>query len=129
MIASSLFLALTGTVCLFAPVELLRSLGAPDSPSLAAFVQLAGALYFAFAMSNWAAKGSMIGGVYSRPLSVGNFVHFTVGALALLKHTLVHGVHWPALAVVVAYATFSVLFSYLVFVASAVGPPTVGKGG
>lgn len=115
MIASSLVLALAGAVCLFAPVELLESLGSPDGASLAVFAQLTGALYLAFALTNWAAKGSMIGGIYSRPLSVGNLLHFTVGTLALFKHALAHGIHWPASLVLVAYAVFAALFSYLVF--------------
>jgi hypothetical protein len=129
MIASSAVLALAGTTCLFAPVELLRSLDARDSASLAAFAQLTGALYLAFAMTNWAAKGSMIGGIYSRPLSVGNFTHFTVGALTLLKHTLAHGVQWPALLVLLTYASFAALFAYLVFVKSSVAPTGMAKGG
>jgi hypothetical protein len=128
MIASSLFLALAGMACLFSPVKVLRSLGTLDSESLAVFAQLTAALYLGFAMTNWAAKGSMIGGIYSRPLSVGNLVQFTVGALALLKHTLAHGIHLPTFVVLVAYTTFAVLFSYLVFVVRLSGPSTVAKG-
>ena len=127
MIASSLVLALAGAVCLFAPVELLRSLGAPDSATVAQFAQLTGALYVAFAMTNWAAKGSMIGGIYSRPLSVGNLLHFTVGALVLLKHALAHGIHWPTSLVLVTYAVFAALFSYLVFSARPHEPTALAK--
>ena len=36
-------------------------------------------------MVNWMAKGSLIGGIYARPVAIGNLTHFTVGALALVK--------------------------------------------
>jgi hypothetical protein len=75
----------------------------------------AGALYLAFALTNWTAKGSMIGGIYSRPLSVGNFLHFTVGTLALLNYTLSQGWHLSTGIALAIYALFAALFTYLVF--------------
>ena len=112
---SSLCLAVAGAVCLFAPEELLAAFNLPSEPKLSVFVQLTGALYLAFALTNWTAKGSMIGGIYSRPLSVGNFLHFTVGTLALLHYTLSQGWHLPAGIALAIYALFAALFTYLVF--------------
>ena len=31
------------------------------------------------------AKESLIGGIYNRPIAIGNFMHFAVGAMALIK--------------------------------------------
>ena len=115
MTVTSLFLALAGATCLFAPAELAAALGLPISASLSVFVQLAGALYLAFALTNWAAKGSMIGGIYSRPLSIGNLFHFTVGTFSLLKYTLSQGLHLPAAIALAIYVLFAALFTYLVF--------------
>jgi hypothetical protein len=115
MTISSLFLASAGVICLFAPAELATVLGLPSGAALSVVVQLAGALYLAFALTNWAAKGSMVGGVYSRPLSVGNFLHFMVGTLALLKYTLSQGLHVPGGIALAVYASFAALFTHLVF--------------
>jgi hypothetical protein len=115
MMASALLLGAAGIVASFAPVELLRALGSPVAEPLPVMVQLLGALYFAFAMANWMAKDSMIGGIYARPLSLGNFVHFLMGALALAKQQLAHGPSLPIGAVLGVYAVFAILFGRLLF--------------
>src|SRR2546423_1763541 len=88
MTCSGLFAAIIGVVLSFAPAECLARLGVQHNPPLAAFVQLCGALYLGFAILNWMARESTIGGIYNRPLAMGNFMHFTVGALALGKSAL-----------------------------------------
>jgi hypothetical protein len=104
MTLTSLSLAIAGAACLFAPAELAEALGWSGGPSLAVVLQLMGALYLAFGMANWSAKGAMIGGIYARPLSLGNLLHFMVGALALLKYTLSQGWEWPSGVALIAYA-------------------------
>lgn len=44
-----------------------------------------GALFLGFGLLNWMAKGSIIGGIYNKPLVIGNLMHFGVGAITLLK--------------------------------------------
>jgi hypothetical protein len=114
MTLSSVFLAVAGTMLLFAPVEISAALGESRSAQISALLQLAGALYLAFALTNWTAKGSMIGGIYSRPLSLGNLLHFMVGAIVLFKHALSQGPHWGALVALAIYASFALLFSFMV---------------
>jgi hypothetical protein len=113
---SSVVLGPAGAACLFMPEELAASLGA-DGTSLPVLIQLLGALYLGFAMANWMVKGASIGGVYGRPISIANFTHFAIGALALAKHVRPHPSTW-ATAALIAYAVFAVLFAYVVFVAS-----------
>ena len=48
-------------------------------------MQLLGAMYLGFGMMNWMAKGSIIGGIYNKPLVIGNLMHFAIGAITLLK--------------------------------------------
>ncbi len=48
-------------------------------------IQIVGALYFAFAMVNWTAKDSIMGGIYSRPVVIGNLTHFFMGTLTLIR--------------------------------------------
>lgn len=86
MISSALIMGVVGVLLQFIPREILNHFGAPPTGISALLIQLTGALYLGFAMMNWMAKTVLIGGIYARPLAMGNFVHFLVGALALLKY-------------------------------------------
>ena len=115
MTASAAVLGLAGIAATFAPAELLAAWGSPATDQTVILVQILGALYFSFALLNWSAKGVMIGGIYARPVSLGNFLHFMMGALALGKQELSHDLGRPAVAALVVYAVFAVLFGALVF--------------
>jgi hypothetical protein len=115
MTASSLALGLAGLAASFAPTELLWVLGSPASEPVPVLIQLLGGTYIAFAIANWTAKDSLIGGIYARPLSLGNCVHFLTGALALAKQQFSHGANAPLLVALVAYTAFAVGFGWLVF--------------
>lgn len=115
MTASSLALGLAGMAATFAPAELLRAAGSPAAEPLPVLIQLLGGMYVAFAIANWTAKDSLIGGIYARPLSLGNCVHFLTGALALAKQQLSHGVSLPLLAALAVYTVFAIGFGWLVF--------------
>jgi hypothetical protein len=115
LMASSLALGLAGLAASFAPTELLRVLGSPAAEPLPVLIQLLGGAYLAFAIANWTAKDSLIGGIYARPLSLGNCVHFLTGALALAKQQYSQGASTLLLAALVAYTAFAVGFGWLVF--------------
>ena len=72
MAASAVFLGITGVAALFAPDEILHAAGIPSSPFLPPLVQLCAALLLGFAMTNWMIKGSRVGGIYNRPIALGN---------------------------------------------------------
>jgi hypothetical protein len=114
--ASSVVLGIAGLGALFAPGELLAAFGAPAAQPLPVVIQLMGALYVSFALANWTAKDSLIGGIYARPVSFGNFVHFGLGALTLARYLLTGGGHALLLAALVVYAVFAGAFGWLVFV-------------
>lgn len=113
--ASSLALGLAGIAASFAPSELLRALGSSAAEPLPVLIQLLGGMYFAFAITNWTAKDNIIGGIYSRPISLGNCIHFIAGALTLAKQQFSHGVSLPLVAVLIAYTLFAICFAWLVF--------------
>ena len=115
MTSSSLILALAGVFALFAPDVLLSMLGAMATAQLSVLVQLLGALYFSFALMNWTAKDSAIGGIYARPVSLGNFSHFLSGTLILSKQLLSNEFKLPILFVWIVYVTFTIFFYWLVF--------------
>jgi hypothetical protein len=79
------------------------------------FVQLAGALYLGFAMMNWMAKTVLIGGIYALPLAIGNFSHFLIGALALLKYAFAAPNSLFLWLFTIIYALFAVLFGIVFF--------------
>jgi hypothetical protein len=124
MTSSSLTLGLAGIFALFAPDVLLALLNVPMGDPLSVLVQLMGTLYFAFALMNWTAKDSAIGGIYARPVSVGNFAHFFAGALLLLRHQLSNELNLSILWTLVVYAIFAALFYWLVFRATVLKSPS-----
>ena len=115
MTASGLALGLAGLFALFAPDILLEALGASATTSLSIPVQLMGSLYFSFALVNWTAKDSAVGGIYARPVSSGNFSHFFVGTLILIKYFLSNSYNLVVLLIMMAYLLFAVAFYWLVF--------------
>ncbi|MCA1798872.1 MAG: hypothetical protein LC632_05250 [Xanthomonadaceae bacterium] len=111
---SALMMAVIGLAATFAPGELLAAVGADVGAWSKLLVQLAGALYLGFGMVNWMARGSLIGGIYGRPVATGNLVHFVVMAFALSRAALVE----PAPALVVAavvYGAFALWFAFVAF--------------
>ena len=79
-----------------------------------------GALYFSFALMNWAAKDSAIGGVYARPVSLANFGHFLIGTLLLSKYQLSNEFNPAIVVILIMYAIFASLFTWLVFGATGI---------
>ena len=86
MLTTSAFaMGAAGIAGTFAPAEIVAALGIGTAVGTTLIVQLLAAALFAFAMTNWMARGSLIGGIYNRPIAVGNLAHFLIGALALAK--------------------------------------------
>lgn len=113
--ASALLLGLMGLATTFAPQEILTALGEPQSSTLQLIVQLLGALYLGFAGLNWMVRGSIIGGIYNRPIVIGNLMHFLVGGLAVIREVS-RAPSRPMLWIVaVIYATCALGFGAILF--------------
>jgi hypothetical protein len=115
LIASSAALALPGIAATFAPAELLRGVSVDPAGPVLLIVQVLGALFLALAVINWTARGAPIGGIYSRPISLGNQLHFTVGAITLAKYVGSHGGSPLLFGLLTVYIVFAVGFGLLVF--------------
>lgn len=117
MAASALLMAVCGAAFLFVPHEILNYFGTPSAVAGVSvlFVQLAGALLFGFAMMNWMAKTVLIGGIYARPLAIGNFTHFLIGALGLLKAAYAAQNSSAVWTFAVIYTIFAILFGIVFF--------------
>jgi predicted DNA repair protein MutK len=115
MASSALFMAALGLAATFLPQEIIASLGGGTVRTLPLLVQLLGALYLGFAMLNWMAKESLIGGIYSRPVSMGNFLHFAIAAIALAKGVAAGERAISILICTAIYAVFAVAFGAVIF--------------
>ncbi len=109
-------MGLGGVACLFAPDEIIKAMNAGGLPIV---VQLCGALLFAFAMVNWTAKDSLIGGIYNRPVAIGNLTHFTIGAISVVRVVVAGALPQVAWGVAIVYVLFAAAFAR-VFVTSPV---------
>jgi hypothetical protein len=109
-------LAAAGLSLSFLPEEISAALGMDATKLVQLTFQLLGALYFGFALLNWMAKGSTIGGIYNRPMALANLAHFLAGALALVK-AVWSDPELPYAAWILAgwYTLFAVLFALVVF--------------
>ena len=113
MTGCAVLLGLIGVVLSFLPQEAASLLGWPDTQPI--LLQLLGALYFSVAMMNWTAKANLIGGIYGKPIALGNFTHFVIGALALIKLVMHHTPSIIWLVITALYSIFAILFGYILF--------------
>ncbi len=113
MTLSALIMGATGIVLSFMPQEVSGYFtGTPPTVLEAVIWQVMGALYLAFAITNWTARANLIGGTYGRPIAIGNLSHFVIAALALLK---AH-VSQPSTVLLVAgvvYVLFAIFFAII----------------
>jgi hypothetical protein len=115
MRASALTIGVIGLALSFLPGEILSHYGAQSEWGSELVLQAAGAAYVGFAVMNWMARDILIGGIYSRPLAMGNFVHFVVVTITLLK-VLLDGHLRVAVAIAfVVFAVFAVWFGFVAF--------------
>ena len=108
-------MAALGFLASFGPREILLALHVRPDPLPVLLVQITGALYLGFAMLNWMARGSLIGGIYGRPVAFGNFLHLMVVAFAMLK-ALISGPRPPVIIVgAIVYGFLCVGFGWVLF--------------
>ena len=115
MASSSLVMGVLGISFSFLPQELLSYVKVSSNGIAPLFLQVAGALYIAFAMINWMTKANLIGGIYNRPIAMGNFLHFSIGALALVKGLRVVPISVCLLVASTVYSIFAILFGIVFF--------------
>lgn len=115
MSGSAGFMGLLGVGASLFPRALLSALGIQPESGSVLLMSVAGALYLGFAVLNWMARENPIGGIYSRPVALGNAAHFFATTIVLVKH-LVGTPHLVEFAIGTAvYALFAGGFGSLVF--------------
>jgi len=114
--ASAIFLAILGLAGLFAPDEIESLLDRSAPPTLALALQLAAGGLLGFAMLNWMSRRNRIGGIYGRPLGVGNLLLFAVGASSLGKAAVAGTAPAATIPLTALFALLAAAFAWLVFV-------------
>jgi len=107
-------MALVGVGASFLPQEMLAYADLPAQNFPVVLIQIIGALYLGFGLLNWNARGMLFGGIYGRPIILGNFMHFAVVTIALVKFLSVQ-TSPLLLAGAAAYIPLSVWFGLVLF--------------
>lgn len=115
MSASSFLMGLIGIIFLFLPEEFQGYFDLDPSFLNTLFLQIFGGLYLGFALMNWMARENLIGGIYSKPVAMGNFTHFFIGGITLIKVAF-SSPEMPLLWIIATiYGTFGTLFALVAF--------------
>ena len=114
MTSRALFCGIIGILLLFLPNEILEYLNVEPTIITILFLKILSALYLGFGILNWTVKGSLIGGIYNRPIALGNLLHFVVGSIELVKVISNIQIHREIIIFLTAlYIIFGVLFAYV----------------
>jgi hypothetical protein len=114
MVSSAVLMGIIGLAFSFFPQEVLGLHGtAPDNATVL-LLQMAGAVYLGFALLNWAARGVLIGGIYSRPVAAGNFFHFVMVSITLIKAAITF-MALPLMVSAAVFTVFAVWFGLVMF--------------
>ena len=116
MTLSAIILALTGIILIFFPKKILDYFELNISDTVSLLMQITGSFYFAFAMLNWISKGSIIGGIYNRPIAIANLTHFVIAGLVLIKGILSYSsLSYIIWSIAMIYSIFAILFGIVAF--------------
>jgi hypothetical protein len=119
MVSSALTMALLGISACFFPREILDDVQLTSAGIAPLMVQVLGSLYIGFAVLNWMLRSSPIGGIYSRPLAMANFTHFTIGFLSIVKAVISDPKLMALWIPCFVYLIFASLFGSVLFKRSA----------
>ena len=116
MALSAMIFSLIGISLIFFPIEILDYFELSVSDTLELLMQIIGSLYFAFAMLNWISRGSIIGGIYNRPIAIANLTHFFIAGLSLIQGILSNpNLPYTIWSIAIIYSIFAILFGIVAF--------------
>lgn len=108
--SSAVMMGLLGLAGTFIPEEISTILGIDPSPITLILLQIIGGLYLGFAMLNWFTRSALIGGIYNKPVVLGNLMHHIIVFFALIRQ-LADQFHFILLIFTLAYFGFAVWFT------------------
>ena len=108
--SSAVIMGLLGLTGTFIPEEISTILGIDPSPITLILLQIIGGLYLGFAMLNWFTRSALIGGIYNKPVVLGNLIHYIVVFFALIRQ-LAEQFHFIVVILTIVYFGFGVWFA------------------
>ena len=114
MILSAAFMAIIGLAFSFMPQEVLGLHGTKPDTATVMLLQMGGAVYLGFAVLNWTARGILLGGIYAKPVAVGNFLHFVMVAIMLIKAAAAFQAV-PLMISAAVFSAFAIWFGIVMF--------------
>lgn len=117
MMTSASFNGILGIAFSFFPQEVLAQLGESIGPLTTLAMQILGAFYMGMALMNYTGKRAVLGGIYNRPLQMGNTVYCSIAAITLIKYLASQSfIIAPAIMLVsLTYVLLAVSFLKLLF--------------
>jgi hypothetical protein len=115
LVSSAIFMGIIGISLIFFPQDIFTYSKINCNGTGIIYLQIMGALYLSFSMINWTAKSNITGGIYNRPITLGNFSHFLIGAFVLMKGIFSVNFSKSILIICIIYVIFSILFGSLLF--------------
>lgn len=112
---TSILLFAAGGLAVFAADEVAGLMDLEVSFETRMFAEFAGIGMLALAIQNWMSRGRPIGGVYARPLGLGNLLFFSSSALTLGRYLAAETLPIEAIALCGLFALLAVAFAWLVF--------------
>ena len=114
MTTSAILLGVMGIIFSFFPDDIIAYLNNDANLISILFLQILSSLYLGFGILNWMAKGSIIGGIYNKPIAIGNMMHFGIGAIAMLKIIFKIQAHTEIIiSLTVIYSMLALSFAYV----------------
>lgn len=115
MMTSAIAMGFAGICFTFLPDEIINYAGYNSAGLNSLFLQILGALYLAFAILNWMAKANLIGGIYSKPVALGNFVHFFIAGITIIKSAIANEAMVALWIGAIVYSIFAISFAIVAF--------------
>lgn len=106
-----------GLLTSFLPQEVLKINDLPTSPTNVLLLQILSAFYIGLAMINYLSKDAAIGGIYNRPILMGNIAYHGIASIALVKFAFRQDMFSTTLiTLTIVYCALSLGFLKLFFV-------------
>jgi len=112
---TSILLFATGGLAVFAADEVAGLMDLEVSFETRIFAEFAGIGMLALAIQNWMSRGRPIGGVYARPLGLGNLLLFSTSALTLGRYLAAETLPREMIVVCGVFVLLALAFVWLVF--------------
>jgi len=115
MVTSAIAMGIAGICFTFLPDEIINYAGHTSTGLNSLILQILGALYLAFAILNWMAKANLMGGIYSKPVALGNFAHFFIAGITIIKSAFANETMIALWIGAIIYSIFAITFGLVAF--------------